>query len=114
MDQFVHISSTGPYQSSYSSLLLGKFLAMASFSSNLLVALALLIVFVLGSANAQLSTGFYKSSCPKLEATVKSTVHSAILKEARMGASLLRLFFHDCFVNVIFPIYAVLLCFCVC
>jgi len=53
----------------------------------------------LGSVNAQLSTNFYSSSCPKLFSTVKSTVQSAISKEARMGASLLRLFFHDCFVN---------------
>ncbi|KAK7860696.1 peroxidase P7 [Quercus suber] len=60
-----------------------------------IVSLALL----LGSVNAQLSTNFYSSSCPKLFSTVKSTVQSAISKEARMGASLLRLFFHDCFVN---------------
>ncbi|PPE01669.1 hypothetical protein GOBAR_DD01325 [Gossypium barbadense] len=59
----------------------------------------LLLVDVLGSTNAQLSTNFYSKSCPNLLSTVKSTVTSAINKEARMGASLLRLFFHDCFVN---------------
>ncbi|KAK9024847.1 hypothetical protein V6N11_064753 [Hibiscus sabdariffa] len=59
----------------------------------------LLLVAVLGSSNAQLSTNFYSNSCPNLLSTVKSTVNSAINKEARMGASLLRLFFHDCFVN---------------
>ncbi|KAI4306924.1 hypothetical protein L6164_030165 [Bauhinia variegata] len=58
-----------------------------------------LLILVMGNANAQLSTNFYSSSCPKLFSTVKSTVQSAISKEARMGASLLRLFFHDCFVN---------------
>lgn len=69
---------------------------MATSSSFIaIVSLALL----LGSVNAQLSTNFYSSSCPKLFSTVKSTVQSAISKEARMGASLLRLFFHDCFVN---------------
>nr|XP_023917021.1 peroxidase P7-like [Quercus suber] len=69
---------------------------MANSSSFIaIVSLALL----LGSVNAQLSTNFYSSSCPKLFSTVKSTVQSAISKEARMGASLLRLFFHDCFVN---------------
>ena len=70
---------------------------MATSSFIAIVSLALL----LGSVNAQLSTNFYSSSCPKLFSTVKSTVQSAISKEARMGASLLRLFFHDCFVNVI-------------
>ncbi|XP_039060601.1 peroxidase P7-like [Hibiscus syriacus] len=59
----------------------------------------LLLVVVLGSSNAQLSTNFYSKSCPNLLSTVKSTVSSAVNKEARMGASLVRLFFHDCFVN---------------
>ncbi|PKI40608.1 hypothetical protein CRG98_039018 [Punica granatum] len=60
-----------------------------------------LVVLLLMSihSDAQLSTGFYSKSCPKLHKTVMSTVRSAIAKEARMGASLLRLFFHDCFVN---------------
>lgn len=62
--------------------------------------LALLVLFT-SNADAQLSTNFYSKSCPKLFSAVKSTVKSAISKEARMGASLLRLFFHDCFVNVI-------------
>ncbi|RRT38027.1 hypothetical protein B296_00047147 [Ensete ventricosum] len=58
-----------------------------------------LLLSVLGSASAQLSTGFYSSSCPNLLSTVKPVVQSAISSEKRMGASLLRLFFHDCFVN---------------
>ncbi|KAF1893329.1 hypothetical protein Lal_00001788 [Lupinus albus] len=58
-----------------------------------------LCVLIFGSVNAQLSTNFYSSSCPKVLSTVKSTVQSAISKEKRMGASLLRLHFHDCFVN---------------
>ncbi|KAA8533997.1 hypothetical protein F0562_031514 [Nyssa sinensis] len=73
---------------------------MASFSSSLkaILTLAFLVIFM-GSSSAQLSTDFYSKSCPNLFSTVKSVVHSAIAKEARMGASLLRLFFHDCFVN---------------
>ncbi|XP_039070886.1 peroxidase P7-like isoform X1 [Hibiscus syriacus] len=70
---------------------------MACFS-NLGLTLLLLVV-VLGSSSAKLSTNFYSKSCPNLLSTVKSTVTSAINKEPRMGASLLRLFFHDCFVN---------------
>lgn len=73
---------------------------MASPSSYMaIVTMALLILF-LGSSTAQLSTDYYSQSCPKLFPTVKSAVKSAVAKEARMGASLLRLFFHDCFVNV--------------
>ncbi|XP_020101181.1 peroxidase 4-like [Ananas comosus] len=59
----------------------------------------LLALLLLGSASAQLSTNFYSSSCPKVFSTVQSVVKAAIQKEKRMGASLLRLFFHDCFVN---------------
>ncbi|GLT88544.1 hypothetical protein SLE2022_065640 [Rubroshorea leprosula] len=70
---------------------------MASSSCSFVTLAVLVLLF--GSTSAQLSTNFYSSSCPKLFSTVKSTVQSAISKEARMGASLLRLFFHDCFVN---------------
>ncbi|GMI86186.1 peroxidase 52 [Hibiscus trionum] len=73
-------------------------MACACCFSKLCLTLLLLVV-VLGSSNAQLSTNFYSNSCPNLLSTVRSTVSSAINKEARMGASLLRLFFHDCFVN---------------
>ncbi|KAL5207777.1 hypothetical protein ABZP36_032212 [Zizania latifolia] len=52
------------------------------------------------SAVAQLSPTFYDGSCPSLQSIVRSTVAAAVQSEPRMGASLLRLFFHDCFVNV--------------
>ncbi|RDY03290.1 Peroxidase 4 [Mucuna pruriens] len=71
---------------------------MASFCSSFMINLAFLFL-MLGNGNATLYTNFYSSSCPKLLHTVKYTVESAISKETRMGASLLRLFFHDCFVN---------------
>ncbi|XP_068649501.1 peroxidase 4-like [Aristolochia californica] len=67
----------------------GSFLAYSTLA---------LLLFV-ASSSAQLSTTFYFKSCPKLLSTVKSSVQSAISKERRMGASLLRLHFHDCFVN---------------
>lgn len=73
-------------------------MASSSFSIFSLI-VAFLIVFSIGNSNAQLTNNFYSSSCPNLFPTVKSVVQSAIQKEARMGASLLRLFFHDCFVN---------------
>ncbi|KAH7865073.1 hypothetical protein Vadar_001869 [Vaccinium darrowii] len=60
---------------------------------------AFLILLLVGIASAQLSTTFYSSSCPKVLTTIKSAVDSAVSTEARMGASLLRLHFHDCFVN---------------
>jgi len=64
--------------------------------------LSLLVVAILGlatAATAQLSSTFYDTSCPKALATIKSTVTAAVNNEERMGASLLRLHFHDCFVD---------------
>nr|GLL33456.1 peroxidase 4-like isoform X5 [Ipomoea trifida] len=65
----------------------------------MVVVIALIISILSGSTSAQLSTNFYSKSCPNLLATVKSVVKSAVNKEKRMGASLLRLHFHDCFVQ---------------
>ncbi|CAK8567799.1 unnamed protein product [Lathyrus sativus] len=65
----------------------------------MIMSMTLFVLIIVGSANAQLSTSFYSTSCPKLSSTVQSTMQSAISKEARIGASILRLFFHDCFVN---------------
>ncbi|KAL2926838.1 Peroxidase 4 [Bienertia sinuspersici] len=51
------------------------------------------------TSNACLNPNFYASSCPNLENIVFHTMMQAVQKEPRMGASILRLFFHDCFVN---------------
>nr|ACF08090.1 class III peroxidase [Triticum aestivum] len=50
-------------------------------------------------ASAQLSPTFYDTSCPRALATIKSGVMAAVSTDPRMGASLLRLHFHDCFVQ---------------
>ncbi|KAK3170405.1 hypothetical protein Dsin_000110 [Dipteronia sinensis] len=63
------------------------------------VGLVFLLVLFTGSCSAQLSTNFYSKSCPKVLSTVQSVVKTAVSKERRMGASLLRLHFHDCFVK---------------
>ncbi|VAI89967.1 unnamed protein product [Triticum turgidum subsp. durum] len=52
-----------------------------------------------GAAGGKLSTRFYDSKCPSLQSVVRSATAQAVAAEPRMGASILRLFFHDCFVN---------------
>ncbi|CAH9088693.1 unnamed protein product [Cuscuta epithymum] len=42
---------------------------------------------------------YYERSCPRAHEIVKNEVAKAVAKEARMAASLLRLVFHDCFVQ---------------
>jgi peroxidase len=51
------------------------------------------------TASAQLSSTFYDTSCPSAMSTISSGVNSAVAQQARVGASLLRLHFHDCFVQ---------------
>ncbi|XP_050292255.1 peroxidase 72-like [Quercus robur] len=42
---------------------------------------------------------FYDHSCPKAQEIVRSVLAKAVAKEARTAASILRLHFHDCFVQ---------------
>ncbi|XAR72874.1 Peroxidase [Bertholletia excelsa] len=47
----------------------------------------------------QLDYNFYDWSCPRLPMIVRFGVWAALKNDPRMAASLLRLHFHDCFVN---------------
>uniref|UniRef100_A0A803QJ79 peroxidase n=1 Tax=Cannabis sativa TaxID=3483 RepID=A0A803QJ79_CANSA len=49
------------------------------------------------SIDAQLSPSYYASTCPLLVLIVRQGMRQAVRKETRMAASILRLFFHDCF-----------------
>uniref|UniRef100_A0A1D1XLE8 Peroxidase n=1 Tax=Anthurium amnicola TaxID=1678845 RepID=A0A1D1XLE8_9ARAE len=57
----------------------------------------------LGGAGGELSWSLqinvYQSSCPMAEDIIFSGVQRAVADDPRMAASLLRLHFHDCFVN---------------
>ncbi|KAG2639033.1 peroxidase P7-like [Panicum virgatum] len=48
---------------------------------------------------AELTADYYSETCPPALTTIKLLVGAAILREPRMGAALVRLHFHDCFVN---------------
>ncbi|GMP86078.1 hypothetical protein CsSME_00039002 [Camellia sinensis var. sinensis] len=58
-----------------------------------------LFLFLVGMAYAQLSSNFYSSSCPNLLPTIRAVINYIVSHDNRMVASLLRLHFHDCFVN---------------
>ncbi|KAG4920506.1 hypothetical protein AAZX31_18G054600 [Glycine max] len=62
----------------------------------LVLAIATLLTI---SSHAQLTPDFYNNVCPQALPIIKSVVQRAIFRERRIGASLLRLHFHDCFVN---------------
>ncbi|GKC43700.1 peroxidase 4-like protein [Tanacetum coccineum] len=61
--------------------------------------LACTLFLMSGTSLAQLTPDFYDLTCPKVFKVVGSVVKAAVARENRMGASLLRLHFHDCFVN---------------
>ncbi|KAE8728115.1 Cationic peroxidase 1 [Hibiscus syriacus] len=42
---------------------------------------------------------FYDKVCPQALPAIRKVVEAAVHRERRIGASLLRLHFHDCFVN---------------
>lgn len=75
-----------------------QYLVMVSTKINSCFSILILILLT-GACSGQLSTNFYSSTCPNLLSIIKTAVTSAVSSEARMGASLLRLHFHDCFVN---------------
>ncbi|XP_077242565.1 peroxidase P7-like [Tasmannia lanceolata] len=73
---------------------------MAFFThSNFYLKFLIMLITISSPVSAQLSVSFYANTCPSVFDTVRAAVRSVIDREARMGASLLRMHFHDCFVN---------------
>ena len=56
---------------------------------------------LLAESQEGLRTGFYSSSCPRAESIVRSTVESHFNEDPTVAAGVLRLHFHDCFVQVL-------------
>ncbi|XP_047332309.1 lignin-forming anionic peroxidase-like [Impatiens glandulifera] len=69
-----------------------------SFASTF-VLFVLLFTFLPAFSNAQLSSTFYNTRCPLAQTAINSAVLQAVAAERRMAASLIRLHFHDCFVQ---------------
>ncbi|XP_059429099.1 peroxidase 15-like [Corylus avellana] len=70
---------------------------MSSFSLKLSIMFAIFSLF--SRSNAQLSATFYDSTCPNVSAVVRGVIEEAAQNDVRIGAKLIRLHFHDCFVD---------------
>ncbi|KAF8728785.1 hypothetical protein HU200_018063 [Digitaria exilis] len=71
----------------------------AKMAAALRLAVAVSCALVLASACHGLEVGYYKKTCPRVEQIVRAEVKKFVYKNAGMGAGLIRLLFHDCFVQ---------------
>ncbi|GAB4836709.1 Peroxidase 18 [Ancistrocladus abbreviatus] len=68
-------------------------------SSRELLLLIVVLVLVFPSISFAFSVGFYTFSCPSAELIVRDRVRAAASEDPTIPAKLLRLLFHDCFVE---------------
>lgn len=80
---------------SFPSLLLISSLLLASYGAACASKVQASVTIVDG-----LSWTFYNSSCPELESIVRTHLKTVFEKDIGQAAGLLRLHFHDCFVQV--------------
>lgn len=70
-------------------------------------ALFMVLVVVVSSclADGKLSPKFYSKSCPSLQDIVRKAMTKAVSDDRQTSASILRMFYHDCFVKVYLYLY---------
>ncbi|KAJ1261484.1 hypothetical protein BS78_09G033100 [Paspalum vaginatum] len=75
-------------------------MAMATSACQaLLVLMAFAAAALMSTASGTLQYDFYSSTCPKAEQAVRDATTKIISDDPTMGAAIVRLFFHDCFVR---------------
>ncbi|KAL4588547.1 hypothetical protein LXL04_001438 [Taraxacum kok-saghyz] len=82
-------------------------MAVSSLNKTLLLLVLLLATFTTlaqaqgnrGRGRSGTRVGFYRATCPRVESIVQSAVQSAVQSNPTIAPGLLRMFFHDCFVN---------------
>jgi len=72
---------------------------MATMRPSLLPFVLLAVLAASSAAAAQLEIGFYSKTCPQVEQIVRAEMVKIIAAAPSLAGPLLRLHFHDCFVN---------------
>lgn len=85
---------------------------MLNFKSPKALVFALIIIYNLLAASTvssqgQLQVGFYSKTCPNAESIVSSVTQKTFERDPGSAAVLLRLQFHDCYVEVFFFFFSV-------
>jgi len=78
-------------------------MAASRSSSSWLTPLILSVLLAFTTANGDnhhLSVSYYDKTCPSAQHIVQSVMLSRFAADQAMAPAVLRLFFHDCFVNV--------------
>ncbi|PNX87703.1 lignin-forming anionic peroxidase-like [Trifolium pratense] len=68
-------------------------------ANRIITSFVVTLVVLATICDAQLSSTFYDGTCPNALSTIRTAIRTAVSKERRMAASLIRLHFHDCFVQ---------------
>jgi peroxidase len=68
-------------------------------ATTIALVVTLFLALLVNGGSADLTSTFYASTCSNASAIVKSTIQGAMASDSRIVASLIRLHFHDCFVQ---------------
>lgn len=77
---------------------------MANIVSLLFIMGMAMTCFEIGVGNAALTMNYYKFSCPLVDSVVKKNVQRALNDDPTLAAGLVRMHFHDCFIQVTFSL----------
>ena len=80
--------------------------ALPAPAAALVVALLAAVLGASAGAGQQLDVGYYSKTCPAAEDIVRNETAAAVRESPDLAAALLRLHYHDCFVQV--PAYSFL------